>query len=1042
MKKKLKKVLIILGSILLFFTLVFVTAVLLFFYHKPLIKGLLEKQLTKRTGIHMTIGTLDYELFPLRIEAGSITFSTRLEETEFDVSVEKLILRGDIHRIRKKQKPYFDTVEGKGVRIRAQVKKTTKKILLKDLTQSLSSNLSYVRQIKLKNSFFEFMSLNHRINLQDMDFALFPALGHESLAYELICRNAEFLRTTPKIGFQSVVQGSGTLSLKEPSCIKGQFSLKSNQFTYSEREISFKEIDLFFNGEHHVDENILIVPDLEIDFPSYVHFACPLTVLFQDDSTCYFYPRIQVDALSNILSLVKEYIPYPVEGVEMHGSISIEGEGQIFPKRATEKVNISGTAHLHPTHVQYRTSRFALDTTLSGSLRLCDFPKNRDLSARLKSFNGSYSQKNLELSGFSLEMPINFSNKTSKVNVSPLNARIKTLTYSLQNREIKIDDAVFQGSGRLDLQKKTIALSPAKIQFPPFRPLHIAAGADLNTQGTKSLSVSASDISLPTLLAFFSPFLPQKVNDWEPDGLLSLQIEACSSFQKNNEAWEVTAELETSGVRFHDPSFSLAGESLKPNLTFKGMFSPPLKDISFSVAFNLSYGESLWREFYINWNNMPVQGKVSGQLQIPQRKFMGLSVEASIPDFAKIAAKGHFGFQESRALDLSITVSELKLSSLYSFFLDKDTSGHVPIDITGEAEGLFDVEDNKNGISIKGYLEFRNASMAAKDKNFSIKKIDGYIPLNYRQNINLTKTEAPSPEMGFLSLDDIHLSPLDLFCLKLDVLSQQNRYTIAPFEIDIFGKKASIGKSSLELNHRLTSFKCLTSLSWKDVELTRLPFRSKHLQMRGKLSVNLPRIEIQPDHITTEGDSEIEAFGGKISIKNIQVEKPLSKYRAFSGDVRFTDLNLQKVTDLIPFGRVTGIINGEINDLIISYGQPESFILSLESEKKKGASQKFSLKAANDLAILGTGEKTSFSPDSGWTRIINSFNYKKIGISCRLRNDIFTLRGTIHEGGVEYLVKGSWLFGINVVNKHPQNKIQFKDLLSRLKRIGRSRQPQ
>jgi hypothetical protein len=1037
-KKRLKKALIILGSILLFFILVLVTASLLFFYRKPLIKGLLEKQLTKRTGIQATIGTLDYELFPLRIEAGSITFSTKLEDTEVDVSVEKLTLRGDIHRIRKKQRPFLDIAEGKGVRIHANVKQTRKKIMIEDIIHGLSSSMSYVRQISLKNSFIDFIFSNQRIILQDVDFALSPSKGHESFAYELICRNAEVLIPTPKIGFQSMVQGSGTLSLKESPSIKGRFSLKANQFTYSERVASFEEIDLFFSSELQVDKNILIFPDLEIDIPPYVHLTCPLTVLFQDDITFYFHPRIQVDSLSNVFSLVKEYIPYPIDGLEMHGSVSIEGEGQIFPKRTTERVNLSGTVLLYPTHVKYKTSRFSLTNTLSGSLRLYGFPKNRDLSGRLKISNGSYSQKNLGLSGLDLEMPLNFSDRTSKAHLSPLNARFKTLTYSFQNREIKIDDAVFQGSGMLDLQRKSITLSQARIQFPPFPPFHITARAGLNVQATKSLSMKASDISLPLLQGFISPFLPKKVIDWEPDGVLSLQIEAHNAFQKDKEVWDVTTELETSGVQFHDPTFSLAGESLEPNLTLIGVFGRSLIDIPFSATFNLSHGESLWRDYYINWNKMPLQVKISGQLQVPQRKLAGLSVEAFIPDFIKIAAKGNFEFQESRSIDLSIIASELQLSSLYSFFLQRDTSGQVPISITGEAESSFDVEGSKNEISVKGYLEIRNASIAARDNNFSIKKIDATIPLNYRQNVNIKKTEASPPEMGFLSLGDIHLSDLDLFSLKLDVSSHQNRFTIAPFQIEIFGGKASIGKTSLELTPSLTSFRSLTSLSWKDVKLAQLPFPSKQHQLRGKLSVNLPRIEIQPDHITTEGDSEIEVFGGKITIKNIQVENLFSKYRAFSGDVRFADLNLQKITDLIPFGRVTGIINGEINDLIVSYGQPEHFILRLESNKRKGVRQKFSLKAANDLAILGTGEKTQFSPDSGWTRIVNSFNYKKIGISCALRNDIFTLRGTIQEGGVEYLVKGSWLFGINVVNKHPQNKIQFKDFLSRLKRIGHS----
>ena len=51
---------------------------------------------------------------------------------------------------------------------------------------------------------------------------------------------------------------------------------------------------------------------------------------------------------------------------------------------------------------------------------------------------------------------------------------------------------------------------------------------------------------------------------------------------------------------------------------------------------------------------------------------------------------------------------------------------------------------------------------------------------------------------------------------------------------------------------------------------------------------------------------------------------------------------------------------------------------------------------------------------------------------------MFTLSGTIKEKGVEYLVKRSWLFGVGVVNKKPRNRIRFKDMMDRLKRIGQS----
>jgi hypothetical protein len=64
------------------------------------------------------------------------------------------------------------------------------------------------------------------------------------------------------------------------------------------------------------------------------------------------------------------------------------------------------------------------------------------------------------------------------------------------------------------------------------------------------------------------------------------------------------------------------------------------------------------------------------------------------------------------------------------------------------------------------------------------------------------------------------------------------------------------------------------------------------------------------------------------------------------------------------------------------------------------------------------------------------FPYKKIGIRASLENDEFTVHGTIKEGGTEYLVKRGSFSGVNIVNQNPENRISFKDMVKRIKRVG------
>ncbi len=66
------------------------------------------------------------------------------------------------------------------------------------------------------------------------------------------------------------------------------------------------------------------------------------------------------------------------------------------------------------------------------------------------------------------------------------------------------------------------------------------------------------------------------------------------------------------------------------------------------------------------------------------------------------------------------------------------------------------------------------------------------------------------------------------------------------------------------------------------------------------------------------------------------------------------------------------------------------------------------------------------------------FPYDKLGIYCKLEDDIFTLRGTIHEKGVEYLIKRGTFGGIDVINQNPNNQIRWKQMIQRLATIGKN----
>jgi hypothetical protein len=67
--------------------------------------------------------------------------------------------------------------------------------------------------------------------------------------------------------------------------------------------------------------------------------------------------------------------------------------------------------------------------------------------------------------------------------------------------------------------------------------------------------------------------------------------------------------------------------------------------------------------------------------------------------------------------------------------------------------------------------------------------------------------------------------------------------------------------------------------------------------------------------------------------------------------------------------------------------------------------------------------------------VFDEFYYQKMGVKASLVNDVFQVNGTIQEDGKEYLVKKGGIPGVDVVNSNPDNRISFKDMLKRVRRI-------
>jgi hypothetical protein len=416
----------------------------------------------------------------------------------------------------------------------------------------------------------------------------------------------------------------------------------------------------------------------------------------------------------------------------------------------------------------------------------------------------------------------------------------------------------------------------------------------------------------------------------------------------------------------------------------------------------------------------------------------GLSARFEMPTIGEIRLSGSAQTHPSPSVDLNSN-ARLSLGPLYSLYTQAGVSEESRMSLTGTLEAGLHIKNKGDDLAVAGKVALADTTIERPDTGTAFLDIDAELPVIYESGEVAAESPAgPFPENGFVNIGEFRNPLLSLKSLAVPLRAGTNAFSIEPLTQEIYGGRVELGRTIFRFDPQSRGLQGLGSLAVRGLDISLLPIPSPKLRLTGKLEADFPRLDISPEEISLSGRGEASVFGGKVVLRDLAVSKPFTPGRSISLNIDLIDLNLKKLTDEVPFGEVTGIVRGEVRNLVISYGQPERFDFRVESVPRKGIPQTFSLKAVDNLTVISTGEPASLGTGKFWMRFIRGFRYKKLGIVSTLRNDTFTLNGTIREGGLEYLVKKPALFGINVINRMPEKLISFKEMTSRLKRVGQS----
>jgi len=507
-------------------------------------------------------------------------------------------------------------------------------------------------------------------------------------------------------------------------------------------------------------------------------------------------------------------------------------------------------------------------------------------------------------------------------------------------------------------------------------------------------------------LAGFSKQLPL------PVGISKGSVKGIAAFSGENKVFQrIKSEADVRDVAFSDAEGLHAGEKISGHAAVNAERSG--SGWNWSGALDWKAGEVFWQPFYIAKGGVSFQGK--GKVD---DDLLTLSEgKLALVDIGESAISGTFHRRDSKLQSLDFDARNLDAASTYPLLIkplmDKTLLGNL--DMAGRADVRASLVD---GALSSFEVALRDFDVADKDGHFAFYKADAHVPWALNKPTQAT-LRYESGQVLNMPLGKADLTAmLDGYSLTAPVL------LMPVLDGELALKDISAALLQNQWHGHLSA--TLTPVSMADFS-----HAVGWPTMQGKVAMSIPLVTYSNGQLTTDGALGFDVFDGSVVVRNLAMQNPLSTVPRLQGDIQMRNLDLELLTRTFSFGAMTGRLDGDVNGMELSRWQPVKFDADVHSSPGSYP-KKISQRAVENISALG-GAGAAAAIQRSFLQFFKEFNYGKIGLSCRLRNGVCTMRGAEDTPGGYVIVKGSGIPAITVMGYN--RSVSWGELLERVKRV-------
>ena len=507
--------------------------------------------------------------------------------------------------------------------------------------------------------------------------------------------------------------------------------------------------------------------------------------------------------------------------------------------------------------------------------------------------------------------------------------------------------------------------------------------------------------------------------------------------------WQVTAKLSLDDFVFQNKNGSIMGENVSLGTGIEGVVDLKGSRITFTAGLDARTGEALYDRYYLNLGKNPIVTSCNGTYDLQKRRLELTKLRFDLTNILPLEIHGFVKQGQSKAnADFTVVLPKVPLKPIFHHFLKEPFSSEKPflaaLDTGGTVSAQFRINGFQDAWQVKGRLGWLDGNFSLSEKKIDLEGIHVDMPVWYQTKVAKTPVKTL---VGRLDVESITAPLLPKQPLSILLDTGPNRISVgSETVIQVPGGDLRLGTVQID---RLfgADLTIQTRLKFDKIKLHPLLSKIWMHHIDGTLTGTLNPVRYENHVVTTQGKLKAEVFGGNIILSDLGASGLFTPAPVFKLNVKWEDLLLSEMTTDTAFGKIEGVLYGQLRDVEMAYGQPQRFNLLLETVKTKGIPQKISVKAVENIAQIGGGQSPFIGLAGAFASFFKTFPYKKIGIKANLENDVFTVNGTIKEGGIEYMIKRGSFSGVDIINQNPDNRISFKDMLKRIKRIGSKEGP-